>query len=451
MPSIATERGRSSAVLQVALLPLVPLFMPQLHIGDGADPDASAQLAHSDAAASTNASVVVSTIDTIGGGGGGGGGGSGGGEPPSRLMLLSPSIVIGLLSIALSGTIVGTLDPTLSIRLSAPPFKMSPFSISLFFFFSSVVYVCVSTPIGWQIDRMPNSPRLYKLITMSGFATLFLTFFLLAPFGIDAFGATGSADPLQRSMNNLPCAALALGLKGVGSALSNNAIYPDLVLGVPDDPMIQALISSLWNAAYAVGWAAGPLVGGMLMEGMRVHVLCIDDDARAPNCPAEHTPASLPLPSSPPSSPPSPPPPPVLPAASAAAASAAAASAAAATLSLPSQEASFSADAVVLSALNCSCEWQPDNGFDGFASAISLACLVYAFVLVVAAALNWRGPNSRYLPGRGLPDELAVQPLDLQVEFDPSPMRDARSDSTTVQPLQVVPPLADLAPTFGRD
>lgn len=129
----------------------------------------------------------------------------------------------------------------------------------------------------------------------------------------------------------------------------------------------------------------------------------------------------------------------------------AAASAAAATLSLPSQEASFSADAVVLSALNCSCEWQPDNGFDGFASAISLACLVYAFVLVVAAALNWRGPNSRYLPGRGLPDELAVQPLDLQVEFDPSPMRDARSDSTTVQPLQVVPPLADLAPTFGRD
>ena len=30
-------------------------------------------------------------------------------------------------------------------------------------------------------------------------------------------------------------ALLALGLKGVGSALSNNAVYPDLVIGLPED------------------------------------------------------------------------------------------------------------------------------------------------------------------------------------------------------------------------
>ena len=36
---------------------------------------------------------------------------------------LTLSILINLLSIALSGTIVGTLDPTLSWRLSAPPFR----------------------------------------------------------------------------------------------------------------------------------------------------------------------------------------------------------------------------------------------------------------------------------------------------------------------------------------
>ena len=43
----------------------------------------------------------------------------------SRKMLLSPSIILGLFSIALSGTLVATLDPTLSIRLSADPFHFS--------------------------------------------------------------------------------------------------------------------------------------------------------------------------------------------------------------------------------------------------------------------------------------------------------------------------------------
>ena len=47
-------------------------------------------------------------------------------------------------------------------------------------------------------------------------------------------------------------------LKGFGSAFSNNAIFPDLVIGLPEDnAMLQATVSGLWNAAYAAGWALG--------------------------------------------------------------------------------------------------------------------------------------------------------------------------------------------------
>ena len=87
---------------------------------------------------------------------------------------------------------------------------------------------------------MPASSRLYKLITLAGFVVLALTFYLLGPFGVDAWGGGGSADAMQLAMNTLPCASVSLGLKGVGSALSNVAIYPDLVLGLPDDEMLQA-------------------------------------------------------------------------------------------------------------------------------------------------------------------------------------------------------------------
>ena len=136
---------------------------------------------------------------------------------------------------------MGTLDPTLSIRLSAAPFRYTASEISLFFFYSSIVYVVTATPAGWLVDRSPNSPRLYKLITASGFLVLFLTFALLAPFGLSAFGAHGiQADGMQHALNNLPCVGVAMALKGIGSALSQSAIYPDLVLGMPEDEMLQA-------------------------------------------------------------------------------------------------------------------------------------------------------------------------------------------------------------------
>ena len=48
----------------------------------------------------------------------------------------------------------------------------------------------------------------------------------------------------------------------------NNAGYPDIAIGIdPSDGMRQATLAGLWNAAYAIGWAAGPLLGGALYGG----------------------------------------------------------------------------------------------------------------------------------------------------------------------------------------
>ena len=365
------------AAAPILLLPLVPFFMPQLYIGSDEDTAVSTTLTSNDTVAAAGSSTgmlnaCTSTTDATA---------SRHNEhapvivdaaptttesvevqwsmpaddsqssvriiddsPASRLVLLSPSIGLGLASIALSGTVVGTLDPTLSIRLAAPPFYLSPTCISFFFLYSSVVYVCISTPTGWLIDRAPTSSRLYKLITLAGFLVLALTFLLLAPFGFSAWSAAGPADAMQGALNTLPSAVVALGLKGIGSALSNVAIYPDLVIEVPDDAMLQASISGLWNAAYAVGWALGPILGDVLMEGMRANRLCISSSDR------QQTPLQC------------------------------------FEQVLPSCSPNSS---------SCSCEWRPDNGFDGFASTIAVACAAYATVLAVAAMLNVRGPNLR--------------------------------------------------------
>ena len=139
------------------------------------------------------------------------------------------------------------------------------------FMASSVVYVAVSIPIGWLVDRAASSPRTLKSATAAGFAVLALTFTLLAPIGPEAWGL-GGADGLRPSLNNVYVVVTAMLLKGVGSALSNNAVYPDLVAGHdPDDKMLQATISGLWNAAYAVGWAAGPFLGGLLYDVEQPH------------------------------------------------------------------------------------------------------------------------------------------------------------------------------------
>ena len=63
---------------------------------------------------------------------------------------------------ALSGTVVATLDPTLIYRLEAAPFGFSDAYVSYMFMASSVVYVVTSVPIGWLVDRAASSPRTLK-------------------------------------------------------------------------------------------------------------------------------------------------------------------------------------------------------------------------------------------------------------------------------------------------
>ena len=79
--------------------------------------------------------------------------------------------------------------------------------------------------------------------------------------------------------------AIAMGLKGVGSALSNNAVYVDIVLLLPKtDKMLLATVSGLWNAAYSLGWALGPLVGGALYELTLSVQLCLGEDLQSDRC-----------------------------------------------------------------------------------------------------------------------------------------------------------------------
>ena len=151
--------------------------------------------------------------------------------------------------------------------------------------------------------------------------------------------------------NTLPIAGLALALKGIGSALSNNAIYPDLVLNLPDNPMVQATITAWWNAAYAIGWAAGPVLGGVLHDAFLLNDLCFGEEADPPTpkhpkgCPGNTT---------------------------------------------------FAVGTNSSSA--CLCEWRPANGFDGFSSSTALFSLAYALLLAMAIAANVR--NRKSLPWR---------------------------------------------------
>lgn len=132
----------------------------------------------------------------------------------------------------------------------------------------------------------------------------------------------------------------------------------------------QATISSLWNAAYAVGWAVGPLVGGWLADALKNIPLCTDKQARPPHCPLISDALSS-------------------------------------TLSPGNSWA-------------CSCEWRPQNGFDGFASCIVVVCLVYALLLGVAVVCNVRGGSRSVSPLGSIPSQTehihTVTPITLAPE-----------------------------------
>jgi MFS family permease len=336
-------------------------------------------------------------------------------SPPadrSACPLLAPSVLLGLGATLLSGLVVATLDPTLSYRLSAPPFGASASIVSLVFMYSSVVYTLCSVPIGWMVDRVPPSSRLYKATTAAGFVALAACFALLAPLA-DQTGPAGPASLAwlpPAELNTMWAVVLAMGLKGVGSALSNNAVYVDIVLLLPtSDKMLLATVSGLWNAAYSLGWALGPLVGGALYESTQAAELCLGPDLLSERCMQEalqggdealfrnaslatglgvmvtgraagiaelqHRPIHGPV--------------------HAMAAAVRAYGTGHAALLTPSNETWGSVQrhartgrAVVRSAQPdaCLCSWAASNGFDGMGTWIAIASLAYGLVLLLACA-----------------------------------------------------------------
>lgn len=176
--------------------------------------------------------------------------------------VLSFKRLISLIAIALNGTIVATLDPTLSNKLFAQPFGYSADKVGLLFTVSSVLYIIASVPVGWMMDRTNSHGAQYaskvcKLTQSSAFFFLMVCFMMLGPFKI------GKLD-FNKAFNNVPSVWVAMMFKGMGSA-GNNAGYPDIAIGIPSgDNMKNATLAGLWNAAYALGWAAGPLLGGAL-------------------------------------------------------------------------------------------------------------------------------------------------------------------------------------------
>eukprot|EP00947_MAST-08B_sp_MAST-8B-sp1_P002560 g2560.t1 len=175
--------------------------------------------------------------------------------------LLTLQCVTTLVAMGLNGTVVATLDPTLAYRLKAPPFNYDSGMIGLFFSFSSVTYVVTSVPIGWLVDRYPGSVFVFKGVQGVGFVLLFLTFFLLGPFNLPFI-----PQGFETALNTVGAVAAAMVFKGIGSA-GNSAAYPDLMVDVPaDNVALQGFMSGLWNCAYGVGWAAGPLIGGALYD-----------------------------------------------------------------------------------------------------------------------------------------------------------------------------------------
>ena len=202
--------------------------------------------------------------------------------------VISASSVTTLVALALNGTFVATLDPTLARRLgdahpfAAPSrrhtegFEWSESTIGLFFMLSSILYTLVSIPVGYVIDVFAGNSMVLKLIQALGFLVLAVCFFLLGP-GIVPGLPAAEDDAVFDTFNLcIPAIVSAMVAKGIGSA-GNNAAYNDLIVGVPsEDAFLSASISSLWNGAYAVGWAVGPLLGGALYEfGPRVYATVI--------------------------------------------------------------------------------------------------------------------------------------------------------------------------------
>lgn len=178
--------------------------------------------------------------------------------------LMKPSRLFTLVALVLSGAVVASLDPTLSVRLYEKPYNMKAAKVGLVFMVSSIAYIVTSIPVGWSVDKASKraendakaGSKMCKTIQALGFFFLFVAFALLGPMTVGSSSDSG--------LETEWVVWVAMVIKGIGSS-GNNGGYPDLLHGISaDDSDLQATIAGMWNAAYALGWAAGPLMGGLL-------------------------------------------------------------------------------------------------------------------------------------------------------------------------------------------
>ena len=180
--------------------------------------------------------------------------------------VLPPSFCLSLFAIGLNGTLVATLSPNLAYRLGeGTELKLSSSVIGWMLSISSISYIVTSLPVGWIVDRFPGNSRVCKAVQGSGLLVLCACFALLGPFTVP--GDEDLLEPAAAKLRpSLTLVVVGMILKGIGSS-GNNAGFSDLVIGVPDDDeYLNALIAGLWNSAYAIGWAAGPFLGGLLYQ-----------------------------------------------------------------------------------------------------------------------------------------------------------------------------------------
>mgnify|MGYP003684870081 CR=1 FL=1 len=256
--------------------------------------------------------------------------------PAPMRSVISTSIVLGLSAILLSAAIIGTLDTNLPYRLQAPPFWLTMTELAAVTSLSSGAYLFIMFPVGWAVGKASASSRRLKMATGVGFLVLATAFALLGPL------------MSWEQLNATPFVVTAMLLRAAGSAVSSNFVYPDLVFGIPSDEVnLHATISTLWNAAYAVGWAIGPYAGGLLYSLFNRQSLCTILQKSACEEPGSGDPPA------------------------------------------------------------CSCEWSPDNGFVGFTNVTVAVCGAFAAITLLAAALNIHDESSQ-VPKPNAP-ELADQ------------------------------------------
>jgi len=242
--------------------------------------------------------------------------------------LFTLPIVLGLLCTLVSASVVGTLDSTLDLRLSAVPLVFSATQVSSTFTASSLFGSAVSLPLAFLVNHISGSYRLLSFVTAIGFLVVGLAFLLLAPLGSAVLRMPGSWT--LAAPNSVEAVYVAMILKSVGNGLGMLSMYPAMVLNVPDDPYLESRLAAMNSALYSFGWCVGPLLGSALFAAFSDVILC-----------------------------------------------------------MPGEEEGCQSN------MRCSCEWQPNNGYDGQASTVGLLSISFAMLLALAGCFNIGAKRTR--------------------------------------------------------